>query len=329
MNWPARSCALHLGLVVLLDGRLGALDQGQDVAHAEDPRRHAIGVEHLERVELLAGRRELDRLAGDRLDAERGAAAGVAVELRQDHTVERDALVERLGDVDGFLAGHRVDDEDHVLRLRLVAHPLELGHQLVVDLQAARGVDDDGVETRFARAGDAAPRRLDGVLRVGPEDRDLNLRAELLELVDRGGTLQVGRDQPGLPALAAQVQRELGGGRRLARALQAGEQDDRELAEREARLALTHQLRQLVVDDLHDLLAGSQALQHRLAERLLADAGDEVTDDGEVDVGFEQREPDLAHRTRDRLLVERSLLPEVAEGALQLVGEAVEHDRAS
>ena len=56
---------------------------------------------------------------------------------------------------------------------------------------------------------------------------------------------------------------------------------------------------------------------------------DEVADDREVDVGFEQREADLAHRTRDRLLVELALLAEVAEGALELVGEAVEHDRAS
>ena len=42
----------------------------------------------LERVELLADGRELDRLAGDRLDRERRAAARVAVELRQDDAVE-------------------------------------------------------------------------------------------------------------------------------------------------------------------------------------------------------------------------------------------------
>ena len=40
----------------------------QDVAHAEDPLGHAVGVEALELVELLARRREQDRLAGDRLD---------------------------------------------------------------------------------------------------------------------------------------------------------------------------------------------------------------------------------------------------------------------
>jgi len=125
------------------------------------------------------------------------------------------------------------------------------------------------------------------------------------------------------------VQRELRCGRRLARALQAGEQDDRELPERETGLAGAHQLGQLVVDDLHDLLAGCQALEDGLPERLLADARDKVADDGEVDVGFEQGKADLAHGARDRFLVELPLLAKVAEGALELVRKAVEHDRAS
>ena len=41
------------------------------------------------------------------------------------------------------------------------------------------------------------------------------------------------------------------------------------------------------------------------AERALAHVRDELLDDVEVDVGLEQREADLAHRARDRLLVER------------------------
>ena len=85
------------------------------------------------------------------------------------------------------------------------------------------------------------------------------------------------------------------------------------------RVARAHQRRQLLVDDLHDLLAWRQALGHVLAERPLAHAGDEVLDDLEVDVGLEQREPDLAHRARDRLLVQASLLAQVAEGALEPV----------
>ncbi len=71
-----------------------------------------------------------------------------------------------------------------------------------------------------------------------------------------------------------------------------------------------------------DLLTGSQALRHLLAERTLLDGGGELLDDGQVDVRLEQREPDLAHRLRDRLLVELSARAEAAEDRLQLVAEA-------
>ena len=47
-----------------------------------------LGTELLELVERLAHAEELDGLAGDLLDRERRAAAGVAVELGQDHAVE-------------------------------------------------------------------------------------------------------------------------------------------------------------------------------------------------------------------------------------------------
>ena len=45
----------------------------------------------------------------------------------------------------------------------------------------------------------------------------------------------------------------------------------------------------------------------------------EVLDDVEVDVRLEQREPDLAHRARNRVLVELAAAAEVAQGGLELV----------
>ena len=74
-----RSSSWRLALVHLA---LGLLDERHHVAHAEDPLGHPVRVEALEVAELLAGRGVEDRLAGDGLDRERGAAAGVAVELR-------------------------------------------------------------------------------------------------------------------------------------------------------------------------------------------------------------------------------------------------------
>jgi hypothetical protein len=73
------------------------------------------------------------------------------------------------------------------------------------------------------------------------------------------------------------------------------------------------------VDDLDDLLARLQALQDLLAERALPHLRDELLDDLEVDVGLEERETDLAHRTRDRVVVELSASAQVAESALEPV----------
>ena len=74
----------------------GLLDQADDVAHAEDAAGDALRVEVLERVELLAGAEQLDRLAGDGAHRERGAAAAVAVDAGEHDAGDADALVEGL-----------------------------------------------------------------------------------------------------------------------------------------------------------------------------------------------------------------------------------------
>ena len=208
-----------------------------------------------------------------------------------------------------------------------VTNPRQLVHQLLVDVQAAGGVEDDDVGTLISRALDPCRHRLDRV-RAG-EDGHLDLAAQLLELLDSSRALEVGGDERRLVVLLAQEHGELGGRSRLPRALEAGEQDHgrRLPGERELRAARAHQLRQLLVDDLHDLLAGRQAAHHVLAERPLPHACDEVLDDLEVDVGLEQREADLAHRARDHLFVQLPAPAQRAESGVQLVAKGVEHGR--
>ena len=106
-----------------------------------------------------------------------------------------------------------------------------------------------------------------------------------------------------------------------------GEEDDRGRppGEGELRAALAHDGGQLLVDDLHDLLAGREALRDLGAGRALLHLGDEVLDDLEVDVGLEQGETDLAHGPREVLLGEDATPPQVAESGLQLVGKGVKH----
>ena len=61
------------------------------------------------------------------------------------------------------------------------------------------------------------------------------------------------------------------------------------------------------------------------ADRPLADARDEVLDDLEVDVGLEQREPDLAHGGVDVGFADPAAAGQVAERLAQSIAEGVEH----
>ena len=243
--------------------------------------------------------------------------------------VEVDALLERLRDVDGLLAGHRVEHEEDVRRLRLAAHGGELLHQRLVDVQPAGGVEDDDVAAVRLRALDAVADRLDRVGALVGVDGDPDLRAELHELVDRGRAAagRRRRARACCPSLLEQ-QRELAGGGRLARALQAGEQDRRRRPRREGELrgARAHERGQLLVDDLHDLLAGRQALRDVLAERALAHAArrTRLTTSRLTSASSRARRTsriarEIASSSR------RSAAAKVAEGALELVGEGVEH----
>ena len=82
---------------------------------------------------------------------------------------------------------------------------------------------------------------------------------------------------------------------------------------------------ELVAHDLDHLLGRRQALEHLLAERLLLDPGEELLDHPEVDVGFEQREPDLLQRRGEVLLGDPAFALQAAEDVLELVLQTFEH----
>ena len=106
--------------------------------------------------------------------------------------------------------------------------PGQLGHHLLVDVQAAAGVDDEGVLALGLRAIPRPGRDPDwvpvGALLV---DVGSGLRSDLDQLVHGGGPVDVaGRHRDGRAVLLAQVAGKFRGGRRLARALQTGHDDD-------------------------------------------------------------------------------------------------------
>ena len=152
-------------------------------------------------------RREHDRLAGEVPHRQRGATAGVAVELGEHDAGEADAVLEGLGRDDGVLADHRVDDEQDLVGLHGVADVGGLLHQLGVDAEAAGGVDDDDVVLHAPgvldrRAGDR-DRVADAAARLGREDVDAGLLADDLQLLDGVRALQVAGDEQRRVALRA------------------------------------------------------------------------------------------------------------------------------
>ena len=183
------------------------------------------------------------------------------------HAVELGRLGEGLGDADRVLAGHRVDDEQHVVGLDPLADLRQLLHQVLVDVEAAGGVDDQHVAALrlglLERPGGDLDRVGVGAFLV---DVGADAPADGDQLVDRGRAVDVaGGEGDVLLAVLAQEAGELGAGGRLARALQAGHQDHGRAAGGEGQLAAgaAHQPGQLLVDDLDHLLARDRGCRAR------------------------------------------------------------------
>ena len=244
-------------------------DEPHHVAAAQDPAGHAVGPELLQPVERLAHADVLDRLAGDRLDRQGGAAARVAVQLGQDDAVVGQPVVEGLGGGHRVLADHGVDHEEDVGRVAATLDLLQLVHQRLVDGEPAGGVEDDRVAARFG--GDplgllADERR--AASRLG-EDRHVQLLAQDAELVDGSGAVHVRGNQQGPAAALFQQARQLADGGGLAAPLQAHHHDagGTLLGEADARVDRPHQLDQLVVAELDEVVLRGHATDFLLAAR--------------------------------------------------------------
>ena len=84
-------------------------------------------------------------------------------------------------------------------------------------------------------------------------------------------------------------------------------------------------LDQLVVDDLHDHLAGRDRLDHLDADGALLDLVGEAARHVERDVGLEQRAAHLAQRRIDVGFRQRAAPRQPVENAVQLFRQTVEH----
>ena len=83
---------------------------------------------------------ELDGLSCDLMHGERGTAAGVTIEFRENNARDTKGLVEMLRNGNGFLTESGIADENDFVRLDFGLQINELLDEIVVDLQAAGGI---------------------------------------------------------------------------------------------------------------------------------------------------------------------------------------------
>ena len=303
-----------LACLLLIELLLRLLDKRHDVAHIENARRHTVGVEDLEVLQPLAGGGEQDRLAGHGRHGQRGTATGVAIKLGQHHAGEVHALIEGLGGLHGILTDHRIDDEQNLIRLHGIANIARLLHQLLIHAETAGGIDDHrviqlllgefhGVTSDLHRVASGLAWSHDRFAAIGLHallrriHRHIRAFANHLQLCHCVRALQIGRNQQRRVAGILQPVAELAGKRGLTSALKTRKHDDGRRILREVQRsvnACAQNARQLLVDDLDDLLRGIEGLGDLGAQRAFADAGGEGTDHVERHVGVEQCTADFA-----------------------------------
>ena len=81
------------------------------------------------------------------------------------------------------------------------------------------------------------------------------------------------------------------------------------------------------MDDLDDLLGGVQPLEDVGAECLLLDRLDELADDLQADVRFEEGDPDLAQGDLEVFFGDPAPAAQLLEDAIQPVRQTLEHGR--
>ena len=292
------------------------LHEGDNIAHAEDTLRDPVGVERLQRVPFLANPHKLNGLARDRTHRERGAAAAIAIDAGQHNASEANLFVKGLCGLHGVLAGHRIGHKERLNRVCEVLDRGGLRHHFFIDGQAASRIEHDEVIALLARC---IHRTLGDVQRLlalhDRKRRNARLLAQLLQLLLRGGAVNVQRrHQHFLIVLLRDPFRDFCGGGCFTRALQTDHQirARRGREPKLLRIAAEH-LNQCVIDDFDELLTRIDAFDEVLANRFVFDLFDEIFDNGQSDVGLEQRNTDLTAHNHDIVFAQAALAAQLIE----------------
>ena len=199
--------------------------------------------------------------------------------------------MERSGEFGRLLADHRVDHQQHLIRLHRGADPHHLFHHVGVDLQATCGVDQQRVEAllpRFLQTSGSNVFRLG--IRTEAEHLDIDLCAQRLQLVDGSRSIDISPHHQGPTALILEMKAQLRGGGRLAGPLQACHQHDRRCLSRlrQRSVIAAHHLHQLFVHHLDELLIRADAAHHLGADSPLTHLSDEILHHRQAHIRLQQ-----------------------------------------
>ncbi len=251
------------------------------------------------------------------------------VDAREHDPGQADAIVEGAREVDRILAGERVGDEQHLVRIGGALDVGGLRHHRFIERGAAGSVEDDRVVAAEAARLQCALGNLRRLLACDDRQRvDVDLLPEHGQLFHRCGSAHVERGHEHLaPRLLDEALGELGGGGGLARALQTDHHDRhrRRGIEIDRLAARAEDVDQLVVHDLHHHLAGRHRFDDLDPDGVALHLVDEGARHVERDVGFEQGAPHFAQRGIDVLLGERAAARQAIENAAEPFGERIEH----
>src|SRR6266571_7344001 len=113
---------LGLECLFLVDGFLRPLNEGENVAHAQDTRGEAVWIERLQSIGFFADAHKFDRYACNGTNGEGGTAPGVTIHFGQDHAGERDGFVKVVGYAHCFLTCHGISHQQYLAWLDTLAN---------------------------------------------------------------------------------------------------------------------------------------------------------------------------------------------------------------
>ena len=292
-----------LGLLRVVDLLRRHGDEAAEVPHAEEPGDELVGVERLQVADVLAGSDEDDPGVGlgDRRD--RPSSLGGSVHLREDDTCDAHSVVERLRLGTGLLSDLRVEDQDPLLGLGHIRDPLDLVDEVVLQGVPTGGVDDDHLLVL-----EAFESVLDDERGIGLSgfavDLHAHLLAELPELVESRGPVDVCADESDREALLREVHGELACGGGLTLTVQSDHHDGLRLHGDAGGVAVDHP-DELVAYDLDHMVLHAPAGVRRLVECAVLHPVGDLEDQLDVDVGFQKRTLEVLAYVLDEFVVHR------------------------